>query len=359
MSARAQAPRSGSRCAHRGTLLDAPRALHGCGKIGGCRATPTPTAAASTTRRASGARPPRRSTGSTPPPRVLDADAAPLYRWFTGGELNTCHNALDRHVDGGRGDQPALIYDSPVTDTVTVFTLRRAARRRSSRLAGALRNLGVHHGDRVVIYMPMVPEAVMAMLACARLGAIHSVVFGGFAPHELAAADRRRARRTSSCRRPAGSRARRSSPYKPLLDRAHRARRARADAHRDPPAPAGRGRADRRARPRLGDADRRRVAAPVRPGRGDRSALRPLHVGHDREAEGRRARQRRPRRRAALVDGARSTTPVPARSSGRPPTSAGSSATRTSSTRRCSPARRPSSTRASRSARPTPARSGA
>ena len=117
--------------------------------------------------------------------RVLDDSRAPFYRWFAGGRMNTCHNALDRHVERGRGDQVALIYDSPVTDTVATFTyaeLRDAV----ARFAGALRAQGVEHGDRVIVYMPMVPEAVIAMLACARLGAIHSVVFGGFAANELA-----------------------------------------------------------------------------------------------------------------------------------------------------------------------------
>ncbi len=119
------------------------------------------------------------------PPKVLDGSDAPYYRWFTGGRLNTCHNALDRHVDAGHGDRLALVYDSPVTGTVERFTyaeLRDAV----ARFAGALRGLGVERGDRVVIYLPMVPEAVIAMLATARLGAVHSVVFGGFAPHELA-----------------------------------------------------------------------------------------------------------------------------------------------------------------------------
>src|SRR5215467_5694975 len=99
--------------------------------------------------------------------RVLDDSRAPLYRWFTGARLNTCHNVLDRHADGGRGDQLALIYDSPVTDTVATFTyseLRDAV----ARFAGALRAQGVERGDRVIVYMPMVPEAVIAMLACAR-----------------------------------------------------------------------------------------------------------------------------------------------------------------------------------------------
>jgi propionyl-CoA synthetase len=121
----------------------------------------------------------------TPPTRALDDKTAPLYRWFPDGVLNTCHNALDRHVDGGRGEVPALIYDSPMTGSKASFTYREL-RDEVATFAGALRSLGVGTGDRVIIYMPMVPRAVVAMLACARLGAVHSVVFGGFAPKELA-----------------------------------------------------------------------------------------------------------------------------------------------------------------------------
>ncbi len=117
--------------------------------------------------------------------KVLDVSRKPFYRWFTGGELNTCYNALDLHVDAGRGDQTALIYDSPVTDTIQTFTYSEL-RDEVARFAGALAANGVGKGDRVVIYMPMIPEAVIAMLACARLGAVHSVVFGGFAARELA-----------------------------------------------------------------------------------------------------------------------------------------------------------------------------
>src|SRR5436853_3919191 len=117
--------------------------------------------------------------------RVLDASRAPFYRWFTGGRINTCYNALDRHVEQGRGEQAALIYDSPVTGTVVRLTYREL-REHVARFAGALAAQGVGRGDRVIVYMPMVPEAVIAMLACARLGAIHSVVFGGFAANELA-----------------------------------------------------------------------------------------------------------------------------------------------------------------------------
>jgi propionyl-CoA synthetase len=116
---------------------------------------------------------------------VLDASRAPFYRWFPGGHVNTCYNAVDRHVENGRADQPALIYDSPVTGTVRTFTFREL-RDEVALVAGMLSARGVAAGDRVIIYMPMVPEAVFAMLACARIGAIHSVVFGGFASHELA-----------------------------------------------------------------------------------------------------------------------------------------------------------------------------
>jgi propionyl-CoA synthetase len=119
------------------------------------------------------------------PQAILDGSNPPFYRWFVGGTLNTCHNALDRHVDNGRGDQPALIYDSPVTGAAKTFTFTEL-RDETAKFAGALAGLGVQQGDRVIIYLPMIPEAVIAMLACARLGAIHSVVFGGFAPHELA-----------------------------------------------------------------------------------------------------------------------------------------------------------------------------
>ncbi|TRW78467.1 propionyl-CoA synthetase [Mycolicibacterium sp. 018/SC-01/001] len=124
-------------------------------------------------------------TWTRAPQRILDDSRPPFYRWFPDAELNTCANALDRHVDAGRGEQPALIYDSAVTDTQRVYTYAELTEL-TARFAGALRDLGVGRGDRVIIYMPMIPEAVIAMLACARLGAVHSVVFGGFAPHELA-----------------------------------------------------------------------------------------------------------------------------------------------------------------------------
>jgi propionyl-CoA synthetase len=117
--------------------------------------------------------------------KVFDDSRKPFSRWFVGGQLNTCYNCLDYHVERGRGRQRALVYDSPVTGTVREFTYQEL-RDQVALTAGALRRQGIGQGDRVVIYMPMVPEAVMAMLACARIGAIHSVVFGGFAANELA-----------------------------------------------------------------------------------------------------------------------------------------------------------------------------
>jgi propionyl-CoA synthetase len=149
---------------------------------------------------------------------ILDRSRAPFYRWFAGGEVNSCYNALDRHVEHGRAEQVALIYDSPVTSTVRAFTYREL-RDEVARFAGVLAARGVTRGDRVVIYMPMVPEAVIGMLACARIGAIHSVVFGGFASAELASRitdARPKAVLTASC----GIEIDRVIPYKPLLDRA-------------------------------------------------------------------------------------------------------------------------------------------
>jgi len=117
--------------------------------------------------------------------KVLDASNPPFYRWFSGAELNTCYNAVDRHVEAGRGDQTAIIYDSPVTNTIRKISYKEL-QTDVAKFAGAMKSQGVNKGDTVVIYMPMIPEAAVAMLACARLGAIHSVVFGGFAASELA-----------------------------------------------------------------------------------------------------------------------------------------------------------------------------
>jgi propionyl-CoA synthetase len=150
--------------------------------------------------------------------RVLDDSRPPFYRWFPGGILNTCYNAVDRHVSRGRGPQTALIFDSPVTGTTRSFTFDDLLHEVAT-LGGALRARGVGRGDRVIIYMPGVPEAVFAMLACARIGAVHSVVFGGFASRELATRidDAKPAViLTASC----GIEASRMIAYKPLLDAA-------------------------------------------------------------------------------------------------------------------------------------------
>jgi len=157
-------------------------------------------------------------TWSQPPRRILDDDNPPFYRWFPDAELNTCANALDRHVNGGRADQPALIYDSALTDASRTYTYGELLDH-TARMAGALRDLGVGKGDRVVIYLPMIPEAAIAMLACARLGAVHSVVFGGFAPHELAVRIddvRPKVVVSASC----GIEPARVVEYKPMLDAA-------------------------------------------------------------------------------------------------------------------------------------------
>lgn len=149
---------------------------------------------------------------------TLDESNPPFYRWFKGGQVNTCYNALDRHVENGRADQLALVYDSPVTDTIKKYTYREL-RDEVATLAGALVNQGVGKGDRVIIYMPMVPETAMAMLACARIGAIHSVVFGGFAANELAVRiddAKPKAILSASC----GVEPTRRVEYKPLLDEA-------------------------------------------------------------------------------------------------------------------------------------------
>jgi propionyl-CoA synthetase len=150
--------------------------------------------------------------------RVLDDSRAPFYRWYPGGVVNSCYNALDIHVANGRADQLALIYDSPVTDIVKTFTYRQLLDE-VARFAGVLSGQGIRRGDRVIIYMPMVPEAVIAMLACARIGAIHSVVFGGFAANELATRiddAKPKVIVSASC----GIEVNRVIPYKPLLDRA-------------------------------------------------------------------------------------------------------------------------------------------
>lgn len=152
------------------------------------------------------------------PTIILDTNDSPFNKWFPDGELNACYNALDLNIEQGRGDQAAIIYDSPVTQTKLSITYSEL-RDRVARVAGSLNNKGVSKGDRVVIYMPMIPEAAIAMLACARLGAIHSVVFGGFASNELAVRindAKPKAILAASC----GIETKRVIPYKPLLDEA-------------------------------------------------------------------------------------------------------------------------------------------
>ena len=152
------------------------------------------------------------------PTKILNKSNPPFYKWFEDGVTNTCYNALDVHIDEGRGDRLALIYDSPITGNKKQFTYNEL-KIKVSKFAGALRNQGVNKGDRVIIYMPMIPEAVIAMLACGRVGAIHSVVFGGFASSELASRiDDSKAKVivTASC----GFEPGKTVEYKPLVDAA-------------------------------------------------------------------------------------------------------------------------------------------
>lgn len=151
---------------------------------------------------------------------VLDDSKKPFFRWFVGGRLNTCYNALDYHVENGRGSQVAIIHDSPVTDSVTKITYSKLLES-VAKFAGVLQSMGVNKGDTVIIYMPMIPEAVVAVLACARLGAVHSVVFGGFAPNELAIRindARPKVIVSASC----GIEGKKVLAYKPMLDEAIR-----------------------------------------------------------------------------------------------------------------------------------------
>ncbi len=206
--------------------------------------------------------------------KVLEDTEAPFYRWFAGAELNTCHNALDRHVEGGRAEQPALIYDSPVTGSKKTLYLPGAARPRGQAVGSTAP--GVGKGDRVIIYMPMIPEAVMAMLACARLGAVHSVVFGGFAANELATRIDDCTPKlvlTASC----GIEPRQGRALQAAARPGDRARRAQAAACLVLQRPQARGVDGQRPRSRLGRARRRtprRRAASRLVRRRDGSALR-------------------------------------------------------------------------------------
>jgi propionyl-CoA synthetase len=202
-------------------------------------------------------------------------------RWFVGARLSTCYNCLDRHVEEGRAEQPAVIYDSPVTGIQQVLNYRQL-RDRVALFAGALARLGVQRGDRVLIYMPMTPEALVAMHACSRLGAVHSVVFGGFASQELAVRiddARPRVVVSASC----GIEVTRIVEYKPLLDKA-----LELSNHKPQPRPGVAGSAGRGGAGRL-------------PARGsDRPALYSLHLRNHRQAKRRGARPRRTRRGAEM-----------------------------------------------------------
>ena len=293
--------------------------------------------------------------------KVFDPDAGVYGRWFTGAECNTAYNCLDRHIERGRADQVALIHDSAILGKIRRFTYREL-RDEVVALAAVLRDNGIGKGDRVIIYMPMVAEAAIAMLASARIGAVHSVVFGGFASKELATRiDDARPKMviSASCGLEPG----RVVAYKPLLDQAI----ALAE---NPPAKClivqreqlvcdlvpGR---DLDYAEHVGKARADKARHRMRAGRRHRPALHHLHLGHDRPAQGHRARQWRPHGRAEMDHVERVRRQARARPSGRPPTSAGWSAIPTSSTARCCTARPRSCSRASRSARRMPAPTGA
>ncbi len=225
--------------------------------------------------------------------KVLDDSNKPFYRWFTGGEINTCYNALDLHIDNGRGDQAALIYDSPVTDTIKTTPTTSCGTKWPS-LPAPLAAQGVTKGDRVIIYMPMIPQAAIAMLACARIGAVHSVVFGGFAANELATRindAKPKVIVSASC----GIEVKRVIAYKPLLDEAiemadAKCRPEKCIIFQRPMETAAmvEGR----------DLDWNEAAGGgqtprLRAGGGHRSALHPVYLRHHRRAQGRCARQRR------------------------------------------------------------------
>ena len=191
-----------------------------------------------------------------PPRKIFDASMGVYGRWFAGGVVNTCYNALDRQVANGRGDQVALIHDSPLANTISKFTYAEMLREVQA-LAAVMQDFGVAKGDRVILYMPMVAEAVVAMLACARIGAVHSVVFGGFAAKELATRIEDAKPKlifSASCGLEPG----RIVQYKPLLDEAIRLSSVKPEACIVLQRPQTRLRSHRRPRSRLGP----RCAAP-------------------------------------------------------------------------------------------------
>ena len=239
-----------------------------------------------------------RSTGTCRRSACSTVTRAPLARWFPDGRLNTCHNALDRHVEGGRGDQPALIYDSPVTGTQRSYSYAEL-RDEVARLAGALRGLGVGRGRP---RHPLPADGAAGAHGDAGLCAARRDPLGRLRRFRGARARGAHRRRTAA-RRALGllrARGRAHDRVQAAARRRARGGRARAGALRDPAAPAARCGADAGPRPRLGRARRRCRARAVRAGARDRSALHPLHLGHDGPPQGRRARQRRPRRGARV-----------------------------------------------------------
>ncbi len=294
------------------------------------------------------------------PERIFDAEAGVYGRWFPDARVNACYNAVDRHVEDGRGDQPAIYYDSPVTGTKRTITYAELLDETAT-LAAVLHDLGVVAGDRVLIYMPMIPEA---MVGDARLRPHRRDPFGGVRRlRRQGARDPHRRRRAEGdpdreLRHRAGPHRRIQAPARPR----DRPRQGQAQVGRGVPAPADRGAYQSGARPRLEGPGRRRARPPAS-GRPAPTSQRPI-----------RSTSSTPRARPACRRGwcatsaatssrssgpcRRSTTSSPARPTGPPPTSAGWSAIPTSSTRRCCTAARPCSTKASRSARPTRARSG-
>ncbi len=239
-----------------------------------------------------------------PPTRIFDAEAGVYGRWFPDAEVNACFNALDRQIALGRADQAAILYDSPVTATKRRITYAELLAEVQV-LAAVLQDFGVGKGDRVIVYMPMIPEALVGMLACARIGAIHSVVFGGFAAKELATRIEDAEPKlvlTASC----GVEPGRIVEYKPLLDLAIAMSKHKPEAcilFQRPQAQATMiaGRDHDWAR-LVSHANAAGKIRRLRRDEGDRSALPALHVGHDRRAERRGARHRRLSGRARLVD---------------------------------------------------------
>ena len=264
--------------------------------------------------------------------RVLDADKAPFYRWFAGGALNTCFNAVDRHVASGRGGQPAIIHDSPVTGTKRVITYAEL-RDQVARFAGALvapRRAQGRPGHRLHADGARGARRHAGLRPDRRrpLGRLRRLRLAGAGdPHRRRQAEGRRLRLLRHRGRPL-------HPLQAAARQGARTRQPRGGPLRRPPAPAGRRRAPARPRPRLAGGRCRRPPGRLRAGRRHRPALHPLHLGHDRPAQGRGAGQWRPRRRPRSGPCATSTASSPARCSGPRPTSAGSSATATSSTGR-------------------------